>query len=152
MESQPITFTAEGVTCEGVVVRPDTHGQTPGVVICHPHPLRGGDMMNNVVVALAEAFAEVGFAVLRFNFRGVGRSTGHYAEGVGEQEDAKAALAWLSAQPGIDADRLFLGRVFLRGSGDTRSGLDRFACVWFRRRRTTHSARRLAISGICSRT
>ena len=89
-------------------MRPDTHGQTPGVVICHPHPLRGGDMTNNVVMALAEAFAEVGFTVLRFNFRGVGRSTGHYAEGVGEQEDAKAAMAWLSAQPGIDADRLFL--------------------------------------------
>ena len=108
MGMQPITFTAEGVTCEGVVVRPDTHGQTPGVVICHPHPLRGGDMANNVVMALAEAFAEVGFTVLRFNFRGVGRSTGHYAEGVGEQEDAKAAMAWLSAQPGIDAERLFL--------------------------------------------
>jgi uncharacterized protein len=108
IESQRITFTADGVTCEGLLVRPDLNGQTPGIVICHPHPLRGGDMLNNVVVALAEAFAAVGFAVLRFNFRGVGRSTGHYAEGIGEQEDAKAALAWLSAQPGVDGDRLFL--------------------------------------------
>jgi alpha/beta superfamily hydrolase len=65
-------------------------------------------MENNVVRALAEAFAAAGFAVLRFNFRGVGRSTGHYGEGIGEQEDAKAALAWLTAQPGMDADRLFL--------------------------------------------
>jgi uncharacterized protein len=108
IESQRITFAADGVTCEGLLVRPNVNGQTPGIVICHPHPLRGGDMLNNVVVALAEAFAAVGFAVLRFNFRGVGRSTGHYAEGIGEQEDAKAALSWLSAQPGIDADRLFL--------------------------------------------
>jgi alpha/beta superfamily hydrolase len=65
-------------------------------------------MLNNVVVALAEAFAANGFAVLQFNFRGVGSSTGHYDEGIGEQEDAKAALTWLIAQPEIEADRLFL--------------------------------------------
>jgi alpha/beta superfamily hydrolase len=65
-------------------------------------------MENNVVRGLTEAFAAAGFAILRFNFRGVGRSTGHYGEGIGEQEDAKAALAWLAAQPGMDADRLFL--------------------------------------------
>jgi alpha/beta superfamily hydrolase len=106
--SQRITFTADDVTCEGLFACSDADGQVPGIVICHPHPLRGGDMENNVVRALAEAFAAVGFAVLRFNFRGVGRSTGRYAEGIGEQEDVKAALAWLMAQPGIDADRLFL--------------------------------------------
>jgi hypothetical protein len=82
--------------------------QAPGLVICHPHPLYGGDMENGVVRALAEAFNAAGFAVLRFNFRGVGGSTGHYAEGIGEQEDAKAALTCLSSQPGIDADQLFL--------------------------------------------
>lgn len=87
---------------------PDEAAHAPGLVLCHPHPLYGGDMENNVVRALAEAFAAAGFAVLRFNFRGVGRSTGHYGEGIGEQEDAKAALAWLAAQPGMDADRLFL--------------------------------------------
>jgi uncharacterized protein len=108
LKIQRITFAADGVTCEGLLARSNVNDQTPGIVICHPHPLRGGDMLNNVVVALAEAFTAVGFAVLRFNFRGVGRSTGHYAEGVGEQEDAKAALACLSAAPGIDADRLFL--------------------------------------------
>jgi alpha/beta superfamily hydrolase len=108
MGSQRIAFTNDGVTCEGVFVHPDEVDRTPGIVICHPHPLYGGDMGNNVVVALAEAFAAAGFAVLRFNFRGVGRSTGHYAEGIGEQGDARAALAWLSSQPGIAADRLFL--------------------------------------------
>jgi alpha/beta superfamily hydrolase len=65
-------------------------------------------MWNNVVVALAKAFAATGFAVLRFNFRGVGKSTGRYAEGIGEQEDASAALTWLSAQPGVDAEHVFV--------------------------------------------
>jgi uncharacterized protein len=108
MEHERVVFAAADVTCEGILTRPPINGQTPTIAICHPHPLRGGDMSNNVVVALAEAFAVVGFAVLRFNFRGVGRSTGHYAEGVGEQGDAKAALAWLRELPGIDADRMFL--------------------------------------------
>jgi uncharacterized protein len=108
MEIKRITFEANDVTCEGLLTSPNLNAQAPGIIICHPHPLRGGDMLNNVVVALAEAFAADGFAVLQFNFRGVGRSTGHYTEGIGEQEDAKAALTWLSAQPGIDVDRLFL--------------------------------------------
>lgn len=65
-------------------------------------------MENSVISAFAAAFAAVGFAVLRFNFRGVGKSTGSYAEGLGEQGDAKAALAWIAAQPGVDTTRLFL--------------------------------------------
>jgi alpha/beta superfamily hydrolase len=89
-------------------VHPDEAALVPGLVLCHPHPLHGGDMENNVIRAFAAAFAAAGFAVLRFNFRGVGKSTGHYAEGIGEQGDAKAALAWLAAQPGVDAARLFL--------------------------------------------
>jgi uncharacterized protein len=108
MEHERIAFATDEITYEGLLTRPQMSVRTPGVVICHPHPLRGGDMSNNVVVALAEVFAEAGFAVLRFNFRGVGRSTGHYAEGVGEQGDAKAALTWLSELPGMDADRMFM--------------------------------------------
>ncbi len=108
MASQRITFTADGVTCEGIVIHPDEVSHAPGLVICHPHPLYGGDMENNVVRGLAEAFAASSFAVLRFNFRGVGRSTGHYAEGIGEQEDAKAALGWLTAHAGVDPKRLIL--------------------------------------------
>jgi hypothetical protein len=108
MGSQPISFASETITCEGVLVRSEDDTHAPGLVICHPHPLYGGDMESNVVRALAEAFAAAGFAVLRFNFRGVGKSGGHYGEGIGEQQDARAALTWLSAQPGIDADQLFL--------------------------------------------
>ena len=65
-------------------------------------------MENNVVRGLADAFTAARFAVLRFNFRGVGRSTGHYGEGVGEQKDVKVAIAWLAAHAAVDQDRLFL--------------------------------------------
>lgn len=64
-------------------------------VICHPHPLFGGTMHNKVVYSIAKAFKEVGWAHLRFNFRGVGQSEGEYAAGVGETEDLMAVLAWV---------------------------------------------------------
>jgi uncharacterized protein len=69
---------------------------TAGVVICHPHPLYGGDMENPVVVRVQEVCAGLGFATLRFNFRGVGASGGVHAGGVGEQDDASAALDTLT--------------------------------------------------------
>jgi uncharacterized protein len=108
MEHRQIAFPSDSGTCEGLYVHPDEAARVPGLVLCHPHPLRGGDMENNVISAFATAFAAAGFAVLRFNFRGAGKSTGSYAEGLGEQGDAKAALAWIAAQPGVDTTRLFL--------------------------------------------
>jgi uncharacterized protein len=108
MATRLISFPADEVALEGIFVHPEHLPRAAGLVICHPHPLHGGDMENNVVRALADAFTATDFAVLRFNFRGVGGSTGHYGEGIGEQEDIKGALTWLAAQPMIDADRLFL--------------------------------------------
>jgi len=67
-------------------------GATGGIALCHPHPLYGGDMENPVVVRAAEVCGEAGFATLRFNFRGVGASTGAHDEGRGEQDDLGAAL------------------------------------------------------------
>jgi len=64
-----------------------------GVVICHPHPLYGGDMDNPVVVRVAEVCRELGLATLRFNFRGVGASTGQHGQGRDERHDVTAALA-----------------------------------------------------------
>jgi alpha/beta superfamily hydrolase len=64
-------------------------------VICHPHPLHGGTMENKVVTTVARAFKELGVAAIRFNFRGVGASEGHYGEGVGELADLHAVLDWL---------------------------------------------------------
>ena len=78
-------------------------GASAGVVICHPHPLHGGDMDNPVVVRLQEACAAEGFATLRFNFRGVGGSSGSHGGGAGEQDDARAALEALEQKGGTAA-------------------------------------------------
>ncbi len=69
-----------------------------GVVICHPHPQMGGSMYNNVVEALQILFANHRYSTLRFNFRGVGGSTGFYDEGKGECKDVLAARAFLQKQ------------------------------------------------------
>jgi alpha/beta superfamily hydrolase len=76
-------------------------------VVCHPHPLQQGTMTNKVVTTVARAFTRLGADVVRFNFRGVGRSAGRYADGVGEREDARAVVAWCRERwPGR---RLYLG-------------------------------------------
>jgi uncharacterized protein len=67
-------------------------------LVCHPHPLYGGTMHNKVVHRLARGLRRSGAAVLRFNFRGVGRSEGVYDHGAGETEDARACLGWLRAR------------------------------------------------------
>jgi alpha/beta superfamily hydrolase len=74
------------------------HNKRPGAAIAillHPHPQFGGTMNNPIVHALYYAFAERGFSVLRFNFRGVGRSQGLFENGAGELSDAASALDWL---------------------------------------------------------
>ncbi|MDH3615249.1 MAG: alpha/beta hydrolase [Gammaproteobacteria bacterium] len=71
------------------------------VVVCHPHPQHGGTMHNKVAHMLARTFIRMGFAALRFNFRGTEKSEGHFDEGVGELDDALAAIDWMqSRQPG----------------------------------------------------
>jgi uncharacterized protein len=69
-------------------------------LICHPHPQHGGTMDNKVVQTLAKAFHELDCAVMRFNFRGVGKSEGQFDHGIGETEDAAAALAYARAKVG----------------------------------------------------
>jgi alpha/beta superfamily hydrolase len=67
-----------------------------GVVITHPHPLYEGTMRNPVVETVQNAYAQHGYATLRFNFRGVGSSQGDYDNGVGEQDDVRAAIAYVN--------------------------------------------------------
>jgi uncharacterized protein len=62
-------------------------------LVAHPHPLQGGTLDNKVVQTLAKTFAALGYAAVRFNFRGVAGSAGQFDDGVGETEDALAALA-----------------------------------------------------------
>ena len=64
-------------------------------LVCHPHPLGGGTMHNKVVYHATKAFQAVGLPVLRFNFRGTGRSQGQHDHGRGEKDDVRAALDWL---------------------------------------------------------
>lgn len=68
---------------------------SPLALILHPNPQKGGSMNNKVTYALFQTFAHLGFSVLRFNFRGVGRSQGVFDGGVGELGDAAAALDWM---------------------------------------------------------
>jgi alpha/beta superfamily hydrolase len=75
-------------------------GSRPGVVgvVCHPHPLYGGTMQNKVVHTVARAMQELSAPTVRFNFRGVGQSSGEHDAGRGEIEDALAAIAWARAR------------------------------------------------------
>jgi len=74
---------------------PSTDPSAPIAIVLHPHPQYGGTMNNKVVYTIFHAFARRGFSVLRFNFRGVGRSQGVYDGGPGELADAASSLDWL---------------------------------------------------------
>jgi alpha/beta superfamily hydrolase len=92
ISEQPATIdVGAGVALDIRVAVPP--GARAGVVLCHPHPLYGGDMDSGVVTRAAEACADRDLATLRFNFRGVGASTGTHDDGRGEQDDTRAALA-----------------------------------------------------------
>jgi uncharacterized protein len=87
------TFDLAGPACrlEAILMNPDGP-PTAAAVLCHAHPLHGGVMHFKVLFRAAKALQAHGAAVLRFNFRGVGRSEGTHDEGRGEQDDARAAL------------------------------------------------------------
>jgi len=72
--------------------RPPMPRTTARAVVCHPHPLHGGTLSNKVVHTLAITLAEAGIPALRFNFRGVGASAGHYDHGDGETDDLLAVI------------------------------------------------------------
>ena len=124
MRQTAVSFKSKGLTLEGVLTVPQ--GQTgpfPAAVLCHPHPLFGGTMDNNVIAAVAEALDGVGIATLRFNFRGVPPSEGKFDDDKGEQQDIRAALDILKRWSDIDGKRLALvgysfgAQVILRGLG-----------------------------------
>lgn len=77
---------------------PQPRRDAPIAIVLHPDPRFGGTMNNKVVYNLHYVFHDLGFSVLRFNFRGVGRSQGEFDDGTGELSDAAAALDWLQAQ------------------------------------------------------
>jgi hypothetical protein len=93
MVEEPVLFKSTDINMEGLLH--DMQGDK-GVVITHPHPLYGGNMYNNVVESLVRIYQLAGYTTLRFNFRSVGSSEGEYDNGIGEQEDVKAALHYLT--------------------------------------------------------
>ena len=105
--SRSLTFPSGALVLEGALHLPAAT-PAPGVAVCHPHPQYGGDMDNNVVVAVCDALAARGFAALRFNFRGAGASEGAFDGGKGERDDALAALAHLASLAEVDAKRIGL--------------------------------------------
>lgn len=91
-----VIFTGPAGRIEGRYHPPKTRNSRIAVVL-HPHPQFGGTMNNQVAYQMYYMFAERGFAVLRFNFRGVGRSQGSFDHGLGELSDAAAALDWVQS-------------------------------------------------------
>lgn len=73
------------------------HESNAIVVLCHPHPVHGGTMDNKVVTTLMRTYRDLGIHVLRFNFRGVGKSEGEFDQGVGEVRDVIAAARYVQA-------------------------------------------------------
>jgi alpha/beta superfamily hydrolase len=102
MTELPTTFRSGELTLEGLLANPG--GEAPAAVVCHPHPMYGGSMFNNVVDAILGTMWQLGYATLRFNFRGVGASEGEHDGGPGEADDAGAAMAFLLSQPGVRKD------------------------------------------------
>ena len=92
--SERIALPGPAGVIEALIETPVFDGPAPACfgVVCHPHPLYGGTLDNKVVYTLARAFEELGVPTIRFNFRGVGTSTGVHDGGVGETDDALAVI------------------------------------------------------------
>jgi alpha/beta superfamily hydrolase len=108
MKETEVSFPCGELLLEGRLGLPEGPGPFPVVVVCHPHPLYGGSMDNNVVNSLCEALVSASLAALKFNFRGVGRSQGTHSQGVGEQEDVAAAVLYASQLAEADSERIGL--------------------------------------------
>jgi alpha/beta superfamily hydrolase len=91
--SRAITFAGPEGQLEGMLHLPDAVPVAIAVV-AHPLPTMGGTMDNKIVTTLAKTFAELGFATLRFNFRGVGASAGVFDHGNGEVDDVLSAVQY----------------------------------------------------------
>ncbi len=83
---------------EALLEEPEDRDPNHAVLVCHPHPQHGGTMHNKVVYRIARGLRRAGAVVLRFNYRGVNMSHGEYDQGIGETEDARAALALLRSR------------------------------------------------------
>ena len=92
---QAITISGPAGEIEALLNKPTHNSQRKAVaIICHPHPLHGGSMNNKVVYTIGKAFNNIGVPSIRFNFRGVGKSAGVFANTIGETDDTLAVIAF----------------------------------------------------------
>jgi len=127
MKGTRINFPSDELSLEGILALPKGMGPFPAVIVCHPHPLYGGSMDNNVVYSLCESLTQESFVSFKFNFRGVGGSQGESGQGKGERVDVESAISFISTVKEVDSKRVGLvgysagaGFAFPIGYNDTR--------------------------------
>lgn len=108
MKKARVSFSSGELVLEGILAIPEGAGTFPAVILCHPHPLYGGSMDNNVVNSLSETLTQASLVSFKFNFRGVGGSQGEFGQGIGEREDVKAAISFINTVKEVDSDRIGL--------------------------------------------
>jgi len=106
MNDTEVIFSSGELSLEGILSVPDGTGPFPVVIVCHPHPLYGGSMDNNVVNSLCRTLVQASIISFKFNFRGVGGSQGEFSHGIGEQEDVAAAISLVSGVAKADSERI----------------------------------------------
>ena len=132
IESYLLDGAAGKIEC--LLEEPESAEPVEACLVCHPHPLYGGTMHNKVVYRMARALRQSGAVVLRFNFRGVGRSQGAHDNGAGELDDARLLVDWLRSRypvlPYSVAGFSFGSRIALR-LGCSLPGVRRIIAVGF---------------------
>jgi hypothetical protein len=108
MKKKRVSFSSGGLVLEGILAIPEGAGPFPAVIVCHPHPLYGGSMDNNVVNSLSETLTQASLVSFKFNFRGVGGSQGEFGQGISEQEDVEAAISYIGTVKEVDSKEIGL--------------------------------------------
>lgn len=109
MRQTALAIANKDIALQGLLSVPENSPPPiPALVVCHPHPMLGGNMENPVVSAICSAAGRQGIASLRFNFRGVGGSGGTFTNGAEERSDLKVAFDLVRRWPGIDGKRVAL--------------------------------------------
>jgi hypothetical protein len=98
----------EPIRLEGILARPGNGGPFRPCILCHPHPIGGGSMHVPLLKAISDRLVRGGWAVLRFNFRGVGESEGVSSGGIREVEDVEGAWRYLAEREDMDLSELSL--------------------------------------------
>jgi len=106
MKETRVSLPSGGLALEGILAVPEATERLPAVIVCHPHPLYGGSMDNNVVSGVCEALTQATLIAFKFNFRGLGGSQGEFGHGIGEEEDVEAAISFVSTAKEVDSERI----------------------------------------------